>query len=127
MRRVQVLTAGLLMAVGISWQLSAGALADDNEMIVNGKEAPDGKYPYQVRLYSSEEDQYGFCGGSIIAPQWVLTASHCVTEGDLNAGPTTQKDPEDFVVGYGSNDRTQTKRIQAVKIFATAGVPGKGT
>lgn len=118
MRRVQVLTASLLVAVGISWQLSAGVLADDNEMIVNGKEAPDGKYPYQVRLYSSVEDNYGFCGGSLIAPQWVLTASHCVTEGDLNAGPTTQKDPEDIVVGYGSNDRTQTKRIQAVKIFA---------
>ncbi len=126
MRRVQVLTASLLMAVGISWQLSAGALADDNEMIVNGKEAPDGKYPYQVRLYSSTEDQYGFCGGSIIAPQWVLTASHCVTEGDLNTGPTTQKDPEDIVVGYGSNDRTQTKRIQAAKIFATPEFLAKG-
>ncbi|MFZ2018138.1 MAG: serine protease [Methyloceanibacter sp.] len=126
MRRVQVLTASLLMAVGISWQLSAGALADDNEMIVNGKEAPDGKYPYQVRLYSSTEDEYGFCGGSIIAPQWVLTASHCVTEGDLNTGPTTQKDPEDIVVGYGSNDRTQTKRIQAVKIFATPEFLEKG-
>ena len=126
MRRVQVLTASLLMAVGISWQLSAGALADDNEMIVNGKEAPDGKYPYQVRLYSSTDDQYGFCGGSIIAPQWVLTASHCVTEGDLNTGPTTQKDPEDIVVGYGSNDRTQTKRIQAVKIFATPEFLEKG-
>ena len=126
MRRVQVLTASLLMAVGISWQLSAGALADDNEMIVNGKEAPDGKYPYQVRLYSSTEDQYGFCGGSIIAPQWVLTASHCVTEGDLNTGPTTQKDPEDIVVGYGSNDRTQTKRIEAAKIFATPEFLDKG-
>ena len=126
MRRVQVLTASLLMAVGISWQLSAGALADDNEMIVNGKEAPDGKYPYQVRLYSSTDDQYGFCGGSIIAPQWVLTASHCVTEGDLNTGPTTQKDPEDIVVGYGSNDRTQTKRIEAAKIFATPEFLAKG-
>jgi secreted trypsin-like serine protease len=118
MSRVQVLIASLLVALGVSWQLSHRALADDNEMIVNGKEAPDGKYPYQVRLYSSVEDQYGFCGGSIIAPQWVLTASHCVTDGDLNVGPSTQKDPADIVVGYGSNDRTQTKRIQAEKIFA---------
>jgi secreted trypsin-like serine protease len=118
MTRTRVLVAGLLTALAVCWQLSAGALADDNEMIVNGKEAPEGKYPYQVRLYSSTEDQYGFCGGSIIAPQWVLTASHCVTKGDLNAGPTTQTDPEDIVVGYGSNDRTQTKRIQAEKIFA---------
>jgi secreted trypsin-like serine protease len=118
MARVQLLTASLLMAVGVCWQLSTGAHADDNEMIVNGKEAPEGKYPYQVRLYSSTEDQYGFCGGSLIAPQWVLTASHCVTKGDLNSGPTTQTDPGDIVVGYGSNDRTETKRIQAEKIFA---------
>ena len=116
MIRVQVLFATLLL--GVCCQVGAVALADDNEMIVNGKEAPDGKYPYQVRLYSSEEDLYGFCGGSIIAPQWVLTASHCVTEGDLNVGPTTAKPPEDIVVGYGSNDRTKTKRIHATKIFA---------
>ncbi len=126
MSRVRVLTAGLMVALGICWQLPAGARADDNEMIVNGKEAPDGKYPYQVRLYSSAEDQYGFCGGSIIAPQWVLTASHCVTDGDLNQGPATQKDPEDIVVGYGSNDRTQTKRIQAVKIIARDEFLAKG-
>ncbi len=126
MSRVRVLIAGLMAALAVCWQLSAIARADDNEMIVNGKEAPDGKYPYQVRLYSSMEDQYGFCGGSIIAPQWVLTASHCVTEGNLNEGPATQKDPEDIVVGYGSNDRTQTKRIQAVKIFAREEFLAKG-
>jgi len=126
MSRVQVLIASLMMALGVCWQLSAGARADDNEMIVNGKEAPDGKYPYQVRLYSSEGDEYGFCGGSLIASQWVLTASHCVTKGDLNAGPTTQTAPEAIVVGYGSNDRTKTKRIHAEKIFARPEFLAKG-
>ncbi len=125
MNRVQVLIAGLL-ALSACWQLTAAARADDNEMIVNGKEAPDGKYPYQVRLYSSVEDQYGFCGGSIVAAQWVLTASHCVTKGDLNTGPTTQTPAEDIVVGYGSNDRTQTKRIKAEKVFARPEFLAKG-
>ena len=122
--RFHVLLASLLLSA--CCQPAAVAMADDNEMIVNGKEAPDGKYPYQVRLYSSEADQYGFCGGSIIAPQWVLTASHCVTKGNLNAGPTTASDPSDIVVGYGSNDRTKTKRIHAVKIFPRPEFLAKG-
>jgi hypothetical protein len=62
-------------------------------MIVAGTEAAEGKFPYQVRLYSSIEDDGGFCGGSLIAPQWVLTASHCVTKGDLNGGPKRRQTP----------------------------------
>jgi secreted trypsin-like serine protease len=85
-------------------------------MIVAGTEAAEGKFPYQVRLYSSIEDDGGFCGGSLIAPQWVLTASHCVTKGDLNGGPKPQADPEDVVVGYGSNDRTKTTKVEVEKI-----------
>ncbi|XP_042326998.1 transmembrane protease serine 13-like [Sceloporus undulatus] len=42
--------------------------------IVDGAEAPASKWPWQVSL------QYGsshICGGTIIDPQWVLTAAHC--------------------------------------------------
>ena len=86
-------------------------------MIVAGSEAPEGKYPYQVRLYSSMDDKIGFCGGSIIAPQWVLTAAHCMTEGDFGKGPTTAHGPDTVVVGYGSNDRTKTKKIAVEKVI----------
>src|SRR5581483_3168554 len=103
---------GALFAVG---DLARG---EDNEMIVSGTETPEGKFPYQVRLYTSMEEQRGFCGGSLIAPQWVLTASHCVTDGDLGRGPTTQTDPEDIVIGYGSNDRTKTTKVEVEKVFA---------
>ena len=47
----------------------------------------------------------------------MLTASHCVTRGDLDGGPTSQADPEDVVVGYGSNDRTKTTKVEVEKIF----------
>jgi secreted trypsin-like serine protease len=68
-------------------------------MIVGGQPAPEGKYPWQVRLYESMDDRIGFCGGSIIAPQWILTAAHCLVDTDK------------IVVGFGNVDRTNTTKI----------------
>ena len=91
------------------------------------RSVPEGKYPWQVRIYSSMEDDKGFCGGSIIAPQWILTASHCLSKGESNGGPNVAVDPENVVVGYGSNDRTQTTKIQAEKVFVLPRLSGQGT
>lgn len=97
--------------------ISAGGLAlaeEDTEMIVNGKLAPEGKFPYQVRLYASPEDEKGFCGGSIIDPQWILTAGHCVVAD--NSTTENLQPAETVFVGYGSTDRTKTTKIEAEEI-----------
>jgi len=126
MTRVQVLVAGWLVLLGVWCQVQGPALAEDTEMIVNGTPAPEGKYPWQVRIYSSMEDEFGFCGGSIIASQWVLTASHCLAKGEANGGPNTAVAAADVVVGYGSIDRRTTKRIPAEKVFVHQGYLDKG-
>jgi len=115
MTRLHIVIVALML--GLFGQAARTFAADDIEMIVAGSEAPEGKYPYQVRLYSSMDDKIGFCGGSIIAPQWVLTAAHCMTEGDFGKGPTTAHGPDTVVVGYGSNDRTKTKKIAVEKVI----------
>jgi secreted trypsin-like serine protease len=110
MTRAYILVSRLLLLAGLVGGLSGQALGEtDTEMIVGGTAAPDGKYPWQVRLYSSADDKIGFCGGSIIAAQWILTAAHCLL------------DTEAVVVGYGSNDRTKTTKIESEKIIVHPG------
>lgn len=105
MTRVQVLS-NLLLAGSLVCGLNGPALAEtDTEMIVGGQPAAQGKYPWQVRLYESMDDDIGFCGGSIIAPQWILTAAHCLV------------DTDSVVVGFGDVDRTKTTKIPSEKII----------
>lgn len=43
--------------------------------VVNGDDAAPHSWPWQVSL---RKDGYHICGGSLIKPNWVVTAAHCV-------------------------------------------------
>lgn len=56
--------------------------------VVGSKPAKAGEDPWQVALLdakATEPRRSAFCGGSIIAKQWVLTAAHCVDKGTTKA------------------------------------------
>lgn len=53
----------------------------DTPDIVGGQPAAPGAWPWQAALVDAgvaDAYQGQFCGGSLIAPNWVLTAAHCV-------------------------------------------------
>lgn len=91
----------------LSMRKASEAVAGDASRIFGGRPAAEGSWPAQVSLHDpvriNESDdglfQSQFCGGSIIARQWILTAAHCVVGDD--GRPT---DPNDVVVRTSSVD-----------------------
>ncbi|KAJ8673926.1 hypothetical protein QAD02_005188 [Eretmocerus hayati] len=41
----------------------------------------NGNYPWVVAIHNNHNHMPGYCGGSIIAPKFVLTATHCLFKG----------------------------------------------
>ena len=111
MTKATAFSKGPALLLGLA--LAAGATfahaATTEEFIVGGSPAAEGAWPWQVRLLDSKNPQSGFCGGSLISNQWVLTAAHCVVQGRSTI--------PSVVIGYGSTEQSKLTLVDSAMII----------
>jgi len=83
--------------------------------IVGGTEAAPGAWPWQVALVARTQPNAflgQFCGASLLTPNWVLTAAHCVTHGTESVPAAAL----DIVIGRHALTETVGQRLPISQI-----------
>ena len=76
--------------------------------VANGQPAAPGTFQFAARLFSPNIPnpdgtvRQGWCSGSLIAPQWIITAGHCFH--DINHVPVSGPPPYTMIVTLGTVD-----------------------
>ncbi len=103
-----LLAVSLLAIAGTA---TAATDPDPSPQIVGGGPADPDAYPFMVALVSSSSNDAWagqYCGGSLIAAEWVLTAAHCAQGSNPNS--------VDLVIGRYDLKSNDGERIGAAEI-----------
>ncbi|XP_028299404.1 proproteinase E-like isoform X2 [Gouania willdenowi] len=100
---LQTTTLLLLQAVYV-FGCGTPAVKPDTGRVVNGEDARPHSWPWQISLQVKHGSRYHHtCGGTLIAPRWVLTAGHCIWPGDV------------YRVVLGEHDMSQQEQTEQIR------------
>ena len=102
-----------LATVAVATALSSAAMFSPASAIINGTAAPEGAYPFMAAIVDKTDFQ--FCGGSVIASSYILTAAHCVE------GINPSKEAIYVITGrtdLGNTSQGQRIRVSAISVHS---------
>jgi hypothetical protein len=116
--------AALSIVVVLVLAGAAGAAANapgtPSAEVIGGAAAPAGSWDFAAFVVVSNSGGYATCTGSVISPNVVLTAAHCVLDDATNK----QLDPSAFKVTTGSLDLSDGGASQVSDVTSVSVGPG---
>ncbi|MBT2441213.1 serine protease [Streptomyces sp. ISL-36] len=106
----RIAAAGAVVLAAVSLQPSTASAAPTP--VVGGTQAAQGEFPWMVRLSMG-------CGGSLLTPQIVLTAAHCVSGSGNNTSITA-------TAGVVDLQSSSAIKVRSTKVLQAPGYNGTG-